>query len=144
MGDATGAETIGRIATSAGARFLWTVAGIIFVALGLIGIAVPLLPTTPFLLLAAACFLRGSERMYRWLLRNKLFGRYLDDYREKRGVPMRIKIIGICVLWASIGFVTIFLVTDTLIRILMLSVAFFVTLYMLTIKTKTEKKMPGD
>jgi len=106
-------------------------------ALGLVGIIIPLLPTTPFLLLAAACYLRGSERMYRWLLTNRVFGKYLDDYRERRGVPLKVKAVGITVLWTTIGLTALFAVSEAIVQIVLIAVAFVVTVHILTIKTKT-------
>ena len=67
--------------------------GTFFVGLGIIGIFLPLLPTTPFLLLAAACYARSSKRFYNWLLNNKWFGNYIKNYRERKGIPLQIKII---------------------------------------------------
>ena len=61
-------------------------------ALGIAGIFLPLLPTTPFLLLAAACYVRSSPRLYRWLMNHRWTGEYIRDYREKRGLPLRTKI----------------------------------------------------
>ena len=60
--------------------------GILAMVVGLIGVVVPLLPTTPFLLLAAACFVRSSDTLYDWLTSNRLFGGFIRDYREQRGV----------------------------------------------------------
>lgn len=82
-------------------KIFFNVVGCIAVALGIIGIALPLLPTTPFLLLAAACFLRGSDRLYRWLTGNRVFGPYLLDYQEKKGVTLRVKVVAILVMWTS-------------------------------------------
>tara|TARA_B100000941_G_scaffold206745_1_gene150953 strand:- start:4660 stop:5097 length:438 start_codon:yes stop_codon:yes gene_type:complete len=73
-------------------RLLWISLGSTFVAIGTIGIFVPGLPTTVFLLLAAACYVRSSEKLYNWLINNKTFGKYIKDFREGRGMPMRAKI----------------------------------------------------
>tara|TARA_B100002052_G_scaffold227068_1_gene209387 strand:+ start:364 stop:801 length:438 start_codon:yes stop_codon:yes gene_type:complete len=73
-------------------RLLWITLGSSFVAIGTVGIFVPGLPTTVFMLLAAACYVRSSERLYNWLIRNKTFGKYIKDYREGKGMPMRAKI----------------------------------------------------
>ena len=73
-------------------RILWITLGSIFVAIGTIGIFVPGLPTTVFMLLAAACYVRSSERLYNWLIRNKTFGKYIKDYREGKGMPIKAKI----------------------------------------------------
>lgn len=83
-------------------KIFFNTIGCIALALGVIGIVLPLLPTTPFLLLAAACFLRGSDRMYRWLTQNRVFGRYLLDFQERRGVTLRVKIVAITVMWTSL------------------------------------------
>ncbi len=72
-------------------RVLWLLAGIASLVLGFIGIFVPLLPTTPFVLLAAFCFSRGSSRCERWLLDHKLFGPMVRDWRATRAVPLRAK-----------------------------------------------------
>jgi len=116
-------------------RFIWTITGTFFLALGLIGIVVPLLPTTPFLLLAAACYLRGSRRMYRWLLTNRIFGRYLRDYREKRGIPMKVKVATISLLWATIAFTAFIVLQDLIVQIILLAIAAAVTMHILLIRT---------
>ena len=72
-------------------RWLWLLAGALSLLLGVIGIVVPLLPTTPFVLLAAACFSRGSARWERWLLAHRQFGPIVRDWREHRAVPLRAK-----------------------------------------------------
>jgi len=70
-------------------RVALIVVGTISTALGILGIFVPILPTTPFLLLAAACYSRSSQRFYDWLLNNKYFGNYIRNYLEKKGIPLR-------------------------------------------------------
>jgi uncharacterized membrane protein YbaN (DUF454 family) len=72
-------------------RVLWSTAGALALVTGLVGIFVPLLPTTPFVLLAAFCFSRGSERCERWLLEHPRFGPMVRDWRERRAVPLRAK-----------------------------------------------------
>ena len=76
-------------------RGLLIIAGTFFVFIGTIGIFLPILPTTPFLLLAAACYARSSKRFYTWLLNNKLFGKFIRNYREGKGVPLKVKILTI-------------------------------------------------
>jgi len=72
-------------------RPLWLLAGLLALALGVLGIFLPLLPTTPFVLLAAWCFTRGSRRCEAWLLNHRLFGPMVRDWRERRAVPLRAK-----------------------------------------------------
>ena len=79
-------------------RGLWMALGFLCVALGLVGVVVPGLPTTPFLLLAAACFYRSSQRFYDWLVYNPRFGHYVRDFREGKGIPARVKRVAIVVM----------------------------------------------
>jgi uncharacterized protein len=72
-------------------RALWLLAGVVSLALGIVGIVLPLLPTTPFVLLAAACFSRGSVRCERWLLAHRTFGPLVRDWREHRAIPRRAR-----------------------------------------------------
>jgi uncharacterized membrane protein YbaN (DUF454 family) len=74
------------------------------VGLAVLGIFLPLLPTTPFLLLASACYVRGSERLHRWLMNNRVLGKYIRNIQQRRGIPLRAKIVTIALLWASIAF----------------------------------------
>ena len=89
------------------ARALWLSAGMICLFLGAIGVVLPILPTTPFLLAAAACFCKSSTRMYNWLLSNKWFGDYIRNYKEGRGLPIKTKITALTVLWVTIGISTV-------------------------------------
>ena len=111
------------------------VAGTILLAIGIIGIVIPILPTTPFLLLAAACYLRGSKRMHDWLLNNRWVGDYIRNYREGRGIRARTKIIIIALLWATILYSTIFIVEHLAIQVLLIVIASAVTVHILTLKT---------
>ncbi len=85
-----------------GNRWLLATLGLLSVGLGVLGIFLPLLPTTPFLLLAAACFARSSPRLDHWLHRNRLFGNYLRAYREGQGIPRRARITALAMLWATL------------------------------------------
>jgi len=116
-------------------RAVWNVLGTFFVVLGAIGIALPVLPTTPFVLLAAACYAKGSERMHCWLMNNKYFGKYLRDYAEHRGMPMRAKIVSILFVWAGILFSAYFFVPVLWGQIAMVAVAIGVTVHLLKLKT---------
>jgi uncharacterized membrane protein YbaN (DUF454 family) len=87
-------------------RVLLVVAGTLSLGLGIVGIFVPLLPTTPFLLLASACYLRGSERLHRWLLGQGRLGAYIRRYEEGQGIPLRGKVLAMLMMWPSIAFAT--------------------------------------
>lgn len=84
-------------------RAAFVAIGVVALALGVIGIFVPLLPTTPFLLLASACFLRGSARLHGWLLSHGRLGGYIGDFEAGRGIPLRAKVVALVMLWASIA-----------------------------------------
>ena len=85
--------------------------GAFALALGVIGIFVPLLPTTPFLLLAAALWVRSSPRLYGWLLSHRRLGGYIRDFREKRAIPLRAKVLSLGLMWASMLY-CVFAVVD--------------------------------
>ena len=111
--------------------------GNISVALGVIGIFVPLLPTTPFLLLAAACYIRSSKRLYSWLINHKWLGDYIKFYREHRAITIQAKIITLIVLWSVISYTTFAVVQQWWIRIILGTIAVGVSLHMLYLKTLT-------
>jgi tRNA (uracil-5-)-methyltransferase TRM9 len=120
---------------------LLVTAGTLFTGIGIVGIFVPILPTTPFLLLAAACYIRSSERLYRRLLKTKIIGAYICNYIEGREMDLRAKLVTIFLLWLGIGL-TIGLGTDNLVvRIVLPIVAAGVTLHIAIIKTKQRERM---
>jgi len=119
-------------------RILLIIAGTFFVGLGIIGIFVPVLPTTPFLLLAAACYARSSQRFYGWLLNNKWFGNYIRNYLERKGVPLKVKVVTIALLWIAIGCSAAFAVQIPVIRLILVLIAIGVTIHVLSIPTLKE------
>jgi uncharacterized membrane protein YbaN (DUF454 family) len=116
-------------------RGILVVAGTLFLGLGILGVFLPLLPTTPFLLLAAACYLRSSQRFYNWLLGNRLLGSYIKNYLEGKGMPLRAKIFSISLLWITIGYSVIFVVEALPIRVVLALIAIGVTAHILHIRT---------
>ena len=116
-------------------RPLLVIAGTVFVSLGIVGIFIPILPTTPFLLLAAACYAKSSQRFYHWLLSNRWFGAYIDNYRQKRGMPLKIKIVTVALLWLTIGVSVAFAVQSLTVRIILVLIAVGVSIHILSIKT---------
>jgi uncharacterized membrane protein YbaN (DUF454 family) len=111
-------------------------AGTLSTALGIIGIFIPILPTTPFLLLAAACYMRSSEQFYQWLVNNRVFGAYIRNYIEGRGMPIRVKILTILLLWLGIGLSITFGVQNMIIRIVLICIAIGVTAHISLIKKR--------
>jgi uncharacterized membrane protein YbaN (DUF454 family) len=123
-------------------RGIWFVAGTICLALGAIGIVLPILPTTPFLLAAAACYYKSSPKMHKWLLNNKYFGEYIRNYKEGKGIPRKTKATALTVLWVTIGVSSFFFLDRLLpgflvlpMQLIMISVAIIVTIYMLRLPT---------
>lgn len=125
------------------ARLLWSAAGTFFLVIGVIGIAVPVLPTTPFLLLAAACYLRGSRRMYDWMMTNKVFGTHLRNYYEGKGVSWRVKASAIIFLWVVISITAIFFTSQLWIRALLVIIAAAVSIHVATIRPKRRRGQGG-
>ncbi len=109
-------------------------AGSVCVILGTIGVVMPLVPTTPFLLLAAACYLRSSRRLYQWLINHRVLGRYVGAYLSGEGIPVSAKVFTISLLWFSIATSAIFVVEMTLIRVLLLIIAIGVTVHVMSIR----------
>ncbi len=108
-----------------------------------IAIFVPLLPTTPFLLLAAACYAKGSKKFYSWFINNRFSGKYISNYLERRGVPAKTKILSILLLWLTIGYSAIFVVPVLIGKVILVIIAVGVTLHILSIKTLKEPQPPS-
>ena len=116
-------------------RYVLLAIGWLSVALGVVGIFLPVLPTTPFLLLAAACFMRSSKRFYLWLVNHRQLGPWIVDYLEGQGIPLKGKIYSIGLMWLSIGL-SCYLVPLFWARAFMLTSAVLVSLYILSQKTR--------
>ena len=118
--------------------------GTIAVALAVVGMFVPILPTTPFLLLAAACYARSSDRFLNWLLHNRWFGAYIRNYREGRGMPRRTKVLTLAALWTTLLLSGTFAVSAWWLRLLLVMVGAGVTIHLLRIPTYLgEPESPG-
>lgn len=115
-------------------RALFVILGLVSFGLGVLGIFLPLLPTTPFLLLSAYLFVRSSSRLYQWLINHRVFGRYIHDYIEKRSIPKRVKWYTLALLWASILWCIASLELGNLPRILLLAVAVGVTIHVVKLR----------
>ena len=116
-------------------KWLLITGGFVSLGLGILGIFIPLLPTTPFFLLATACFIRSSDRLYRWLITHKLFGAYLRNYREQRAMTRRAKVLTLLLLWAGIGFAILQMAGQTVVQIVLPLIAVSVTLHLLALRT---------
>ena len=103
-----------------------------------VGIFIPVRPTTPFLLLAAALYARSSKRFYNWLVNNRILGRYIKNYREGKGIPLKAKIIAISILWITIGYSAIFAMEILWVRILLVIIAIGVTVHIVRVRPGVE------
>ncbi len=121
-------------------KYLLIIAGVISVFLAFLGIFLPILPTTPFLLLAAFLFSKSSDKFYYWLINNKLFGSFIKNYREGRGVSRQAKFVSLTSLWLVMGSTIIYAVNNIYIKILLLIIAIAVTIHLLIIPTFYKKK----
>ena len=109
--------------------------GTISLGLGILGIFLPLLPTTPFLLLTAALYFKGSPRLYQWLLNHKYFGTYIRNFRENKAIPLRAKIISLLLMWGTMLCCIFFLIPLVWVKILLFLIAAGVTYHILSFKT---------
>lgn len=116
-------------------RHLLAIAGSICVGLGALGIFLPVLPTTPFLLLAVGCYAKSSNRLYVWLLNHKYLGRYVRAFKVHRAIPLKGKIVAVVLIWSTIGSSVIFFVPYLAAKIVMLLIAAGVTYYILSFPT---------
>ena len=120
-------------------RYSLLALGWLSVALGVLGIFLPVLPTTPFLLLAAACFMRSSRRFYLWLVEHPRLGPWIRDYLSGEGIPRKAKGYAIALMWLSIA-ISCWLVPMIWARAFMLTSAVLVSLYILKQKTRPDRR----
>ena len=118
-------------------KILLSILGIVSLALGILGIFLPILPTTPFLLLSAALFAKSSDELYNWLLNHKVLGEYIRSFREDKAIPLRIKIYSISLMW-TVMLITIFTAAGEKLwlQILLAAIAVGVSIHILSFKTK--------
>ncbi|GAB4281447.1 MAG: YbaN family protein [Coriobacteriia bacterium] len=97
-----------------GRMWRWTLVavGSLSLAAGIIGMFVPMWPTTPFLLLAAACYVRSSERLYGWLIEHRHLGPYILDFRTGRGIPLRVKVVVLGLMWITTVMSSVMMVSS--------------------------------
>jgi len=119
-------------------KILLIATGTFLIGVSIIGIFIPVLPTTPFLLLAAALYAKSSKRFYNWLINNRILGRYIKNYREGKGIPLKVKIIAISILWITIGYSAIFAMEILWVRIILVIIAIGVTVHIIRVRPKVE------
>lgn len=117
-------------------KIVLTILGLVSFALAVAGIFLPLLPTTPLLLLAAWCFVRSSPHLYGWLMRHPKFGPYIRNFRESRAIPLRVKVVSVAMIWLTIGYCIVAVVDEYLwVQILLFVLAVAISWHILSYKT---------
>mgnify|MGYP003292075116 CR=1 FL=1 len=116
-------------------NILLTISGLLALGLGICGIFLPVLPTTPFLLLSAALFLRGNRRLYDWLMNHPRLGPYISNFLKHKSIPLKIKVFSVTMLWLTLSYCALFVTDNLLLRILFLVIAVSVTIHILSYKT---------
>ena len=116
-------------------RIFLLLLGTLSLAVGIIGIFLPVLPTTPLLLLAAWCYYRGSRRMYHWLMSHPHLGAYIRNFTEHKVIPLRTKVIILSMLWASLLFCA-YILSPIWLKCLMIAIAIGVTWHILSYKSE--------
>lgn len=117
---------------------LWILGGSLSFIIGLIGVVLPILPTTPLIILAGFCFGKSSPRLHHWLITNKYFGRYIQDYQKGHGVPIRIKWLAVSFVWTGI-VVSLLVIPLFLVKIFMITVGIGVSTFIFTSPLLKEK-----
>jgi uncharacterized protein len=120
-------------------KILLTIIGSISLVLGILGIFLPLLPATPFLLLASACYFRGSDRLHNWLMNNKVLGTYIRNIQQRRGIPLKAKLVTITILWLSLLF-SIYRIDILLVQLMLCFIGVTSSAFILRIKTLKENE----
>lgn len=121
-------------------KIILIIIGSLSLMFGTIGIILPVLPTTPFLLLSLACFVKSSDRLYEFILNNKYLAPYVADYMSGKGIPKKAKKKAILLIWLTIGFSVIFVLDKLILRIMLFTIASIVSIYIWTRKTARADK----
>lgn len=124
-------------------KFILIVCGSLSLSIGIFGLFLPVLPTTPFLLLSAFCYLRSSQKLYHWLMYHRVFGKYISNYMLLRAVKRSVKIGAIVFLWCSLGL-SIVLIDHLYIKLLLGVIGIAVSIHILKLKTIKEENSPTD
>jgi len=117
-------------------RVLLVALGTLFVIIGIIGIFLPILPTTPFMLLAAACYAKSSSRFYNWIMNNRIFGPIIREWREHRSIPRKAKTIAMLLIVFTFGTSIVFFVPLFSVQVLLIILLIFMLFFMWRIPTR--------
>lgn len=116
-------------------RYILTILGLIFLGLGVLGAFLPVLPTTPLLLLSAALFLRGNRRLYDWLMNHPKLGVYISNFMKHKAIPLRVKVVAVSMLWITLLYCAIWVAGHWAFRLFFILIAIGVTIHILSYKT---------
>ncbi|MDA3954920.1 MAG: YbaN family protein [Bacteroidales bacterium] len=120
-------------------KYILAILGLISLLIGVLGIFIPLLPTTPFLLLSATLFMKSSTRLYNWLMNHKYLGKYIKNYLQYKVISKKTKISSISLLWIAITISIVLVVEKLVFKILLLAIAIAITIHILSFKSNKEK-----
>jgi uncharacterized membrane protein YbaN (DUF454 family) len=116
-------------------RILFLFIGILSLVLGVIGIFLPVLPTTPFLLLSATLFLRSSQKLYDWLLSHPYLGEYIRNFKEYKAIPLRVKVVSVSLVWITLLYCALFVAREWWMSAMFIAIALGVSIHILKYKT---------
>ncbi|MGQ9481615.1 MAG: YbaN family protein [Chloroflexus sp.] len=116
-------------------RVILLTVGSVALLIAALGLVIPGLPTTPFILIAAACYIRSSERLYRWLVTNRFFGPVIETWRKERGLTLRTKLMTFVLVWCMLGGTALFLVENVIIQMILIGLAVIKTFVLIRLRT---------
>ena len=116
-------------------KYIFAFFGTVSLLLGIMGVFLPVLPTTPFLLLSAALYMRSSQRLYAWLMSHKHLGAYIRNFREHKALPLRVKIVSVTMVWVTLLYCAFFVAKEWWMSAMFIAIALGVTIHILSYKT---------
>lgn len=116
-------------------KYLLAALGLVSLTLGIIGIFLPVLPTTPFLLLASFLFLKSSKSLYEWLMNHPKLGPYIKNFMVHKSLPLRVKVISVSMVWVTLLYCAIFVAGHWALSLFFILLATAITVHILSYKT---------
>lgn len=116
-------------------NIILTILGLFSLGLGILGAFLPVLPTTPLLLLSAALFLKSNRKLYDWLMNHPKMGPYISNFLKHKAIPLRVKVVSITTLWLTLLYCAIFVAEHWALRVFFIILAIGVTIHILSYKT---------
>lgn len=116
-------------------KYLLILSGTLSLLLGIVGVFVPVLPTTPFLLLSATLYLHSSQRLYGWLMSHPCLGEYIRNFREHKAVPLRVKVVSVALVWLTLLYCAVFVAVEWWMRLVFVAIALGVSVHILHYRT---------